>query len=342
MVNYGGLKCVVQSLSIPERTGSLESWRISQLFGFRTHGTSTIFDPKNYAGEIMNIAYNVLVNKIYISQTEFAYDLITEEISETIEIWNADQIAHTLYSVNIAGATSGIVFEISAPKNFAAETINYFTLKILVDGPALQDNTITLIFDTITITLNIYGVRVKTFPFDCHFNSLKISYVIKSAIFENEHFSEQRRALHTKVMREQDVTFLFNELYGKRFLNSSRSLINKVLGIGIYSEPINQIQEDLYGLANFSVEENLSEYWNLSNSIYIVLIDLENNISELKELLSYSSSSITLKYSVSGHFYKDSTIIYPAFFGIISEKPTIEAVTNSVISTAFKFREISL
>lgn len=345
MVNYGGLKCIVQSLSIPEKTGDVESWRISQLSGPMTTGTSTVFDPKNYAGEILDATYRLLIhNKIYISQTEFSYDLITEEIEETITLWNADQIVHTLLSVNITGGTAGISFDIgSLPRLFTAETAYDIPLTIYGNGPAIQNNTINLIFDNITISITIYGVRIKAFPFDANYDSLEISYQIKSVLFENEHFQEQRRPLQNKILREQSVNFLFSKENEKRFVGQTRALINKVMGIPIYSEPMHQIAADIYNLSNISVEMGLNDFFNLADIYnYVVIMNIEKNIAELKELISYSNSAIVLKYPVLGHFLKDTTIIYPAMVGIISEKPTIEAVTNQVVSAQIKFREVSI
>lgn len=343
MTNYGGLKCIIKILDIPQKTGDVESWKISQLFGTNTPGTSTIFDPKNYAGEILDIAYNVLVNKIYISQTEFSYDLITEEITETITLWNADQVPHNILNISIS-QSSGIIFDApQIPYSLTPETEITLGLIILKDGPTIQNTRILITIDYDVFEISVTGKRMVSFNFLCDWReSPKIKYGFQTVIWRNLYFQEQRRPLLVQPIREMEAAFTIQKQNVEKFTNEVRNLSKKTIGIPVYLEPMSSAS-NLQGNTILTMRENLSNYFNLNNlSILILVLSKSDKYkSELKMIASIGSSSITVDQPVIGNFPPEDTIVFPVMIGIIESKNFVEE-TAKVVTANLQFKEIRL
>lgn len=346
MENYGGLKCDVQSLSIPQKTGLLERWKVYQLSGYRTTGNPTVFEPEEYNGEIMSVAYNAMIhNRIYISQTEFVYNLITEEITETITLWNADQFPHVILSIEIIGDGSGTeLLGISVPKMLAPETEIILTLKIYKDGPVTQSTQYLITFEnSFVVILSISGKRIEAFLWEPIWDEIKISYRFSTIISRTSRFLEQRRAIINKPRRKIFANFLLDDLDQQKFVNDLKKLMAKSgIAIPIFFEPITPT-EDLQGLTTLETNENLTNYYNLNNLCERILIKSElSDINELKEIVSISTNSIILSQPIENNFKNGETIIYPTFIGMIDSISQFENHTDNCLQASLELREVTM
>ena len=281
-----------------------------------------------------------LENKIYMQPEAFTYEIINEDIEEEIIVWNADNDGHWLNNINISGSAGVEIDTPSTPYYFTPETSKTWTLRVLADGPAVQNTQITITWDTGQVnTISISGSRVIPFPYLNHYGAHKLEHIYQNVIFENEMFSEQRRPL-TRVSRKiASCIFIFNEYQAKKFISQTRRLVNSVLGVPIYSEMMTQTIDDIQGVSNISVnEDNLNEYWNLGECKYIVIINTEHNYGEIKELLSYTNSSLILKFAPVKSFPKDVSYLFPAMLATIQER-NIDSVTDKVINASLTFKE---
>lgn len=346
MATYGGVKLVAGNLSIPQKTGDAESWRISQLLGPRTHGTQTTFAPENYAGLALDVLYKILVhNKIYISQTNFSYDLITEEIEETITIWNADQVPHVILSVETIGDGSGTELSgISVPKILTPETEIILTLKIYKDGHVTQSTQYLITFENgFVAILSISGKRIEAFLWEPIWDEIKISYRFSTIISRTSRFLEQRRAIINKPRRKIFANFLLDDLDQQKFVNDIKKLMAKSgISIPVYFEPITP-KVNLIGLTIIETNETLTNYYNLNNLCERILIKSElSDINELKEIVSIGTNSIILSQPIEGNFKTGETIIYPTFIGMIDSISQFENHTDNCLQASLELREVTM
>lgn len=282
----------------------------------------------------------LLDNKIYCYPTELIYSIITEDIVEEIELFNADLIPHYLVSMSISGG-DGISIDLETPPTlFTAETAVQFNITIHKTGPALQNTMIDLLFDNgELLRILINGIRITAFPFIPTFSGLAIDYSYKSIVSTNEHYNEQRRPLVSRLTREQSCQFIYDKYQAQYYLAFLRNFYNYILGFAVYSEPITQVLAEIHGLATISVNETLTYYFNLAQSQYMIIIDEVNSHAEIKEIIGYSASSITFKYAVEGTFDKNTTYIYPCMIGRLTERD-VTSITDKVVTSQLKISEI--
>ena len=110
--------------------------------------------------------YIGLDNKIYLQPETFVYDIINENFEEDIVVWNADKYGHWINSVSVDGS-DGIELDMpDTPLYFTPETAVIWKLTVKEDGPAVQNTTITISWDTGQVnTISISGSRILAFPY---------------------------------------------------------------------------------------------------------------------------------------------------------------------------------
>jgi hypothetical protein len=323
------LPCITPEAFIPDIT----------LMGLFTRPVVTNI-IRTMLGTIEATSQILLDDKIYLAPETFLYEIINEDIEEEITVWNADKFGHWINNIVIEGNAGITIDSPPTPYYFTPETNKIWALKILADGSANQNSSIRVIWDTGQVNeITIIGSRIIPFPYEVTHSRYNIEHQFQTVLFNNEFFSEQRRPLTRLIKRVTNCEFLFELYQGQHFINKIRKLVNSVLGVGFYTEPMHQIAANLQGLSNISIEETITYYWNMSQAKYIIAINISLNYAEIKEITSYSASSIISDFAFVKSFPKADSVIFPAMLCIMEDRD-VEAITDKVAKATIKFKEI--
>jgi len=256
--------------------------------------------------------------RIWVEPIRFDLQFIVEDLTRELKVWNAWRSKNVqLTDVQVLEQEGTYLEYPDLPDTLGTFGDTIYTLNIYGDGPPLQDTQYKLTIDGWEVTIYITGVRI--IPWDLMPNwqdQLEISYEFATTIWTNDRFKEQRRAL------SRESWFLLQATYDASG-NRSRKILNligygkdKVFGLPVYNEMLTA--SEISG-TTITVNEDFTYYYNLINrSSYIIIVDHEFGLAEIKEISSVNApNEIVLSQTISETFDPKYTIIYPAAFVII-------------------------
>lgn len=194
--------------------------------------------------------------------------------------------------------------------------------------------------DFIEKTLDIRGLRVGAPRLLCMTpGDISYRYQYITAVAVNELKREQRRLVHERIIRNLSVRFLsFSNI--REFLTPSFDILsNRVIATPIIFEPMHPVETgNLENLYELEVKEDISQYSELFDLTSVVMYD--DQYSEVKELSSIDKNNRKLRFKqpIQQPLTGSKTVIFPAFFGILSSVKG-SSVVDDVLTFDLEIKE---
>ena len=147
-----------------------------------------------------------------------------------------------------------------------------------------------LTIDGIEFEIEITGVRVIPWFLDLNWDKLPvITYDFETVIFTTNYLKEQRRSLSDESWIELSAKFDTSSGNNRKIFNLLSYGQDKVFGIPIYTE---KMTVDSISTSSLDVNEDMTYLWNLqNNALYVIIVDHENALAEIKEIDSIASQN---------------------------------------------------
>ncbi len=275
---------------------------------------------REYGVVTFSYAEDLLYNRIWVFPQRIAGGFITEEQTHEITIWNAHLERSADWTAIGVINEDGTLFDYPTfPFTLPPTGDTVRDLTIEATGPPLQDTTWQLTVDGLGFDIYVDGIRIVPLEPEPNWqNSIKMGYNFSTVMFNTARFYEQRRALQEISTRKLNLQFVLKDFAAQRMFNRIAYGHDKIFGIPIYQEklyPTSVVQ----GTNNIAHSNNSEFYWNLRNrATFVVIVDHENHIVEIKELTSVTDYNIALKTNILTSFDVTKTVVYPCLFATVS------------------------
>jgi hypothetical protein len=263
------------------------------------------------------------LDTIYLTPSEIDAGLVFQEQIYTITIWNSFRYEDKLLSAFTKVDADGleVIDEPVAPINILKYGCLDYQVKVLLEGPAIQDSSFIHQIDIFSLVLAVTGQRVLFFNYEPDFRTparMKLSF--QTVLYINAFFDEQRRQLLTRPFRRQTVNFSFAGLKARRLYNEFKLFRKQLLAVPVYIEPMNQVDNNINGLSLINVKEDIDYYWHLKELQAVVIKSITDlDKVELRNVTTIFTNSLQLDNPVTKDFLADDTVIYPVNFAVIDK-----------------------
>jgi hypothetical protein len=278
-------------------------------------------DPNSQVGWIgFNYLLDMLMNRIWVFPTRIAGGFITEEQLHTITIWNAYLERSVDWTAISVIREPGTQFDYPAfPYSFAPTASIDRTLTIDKDGPPLQDTYYLLTIDGELFEIYIDGIRIIPLEPDPNWGQdVRTSYEFQTVMYNTPRLHEQRRALQEIAHRKLSFEFNLERIEHQRTFNRVAYGHDKIFGVPIYSEKM-YVTAATAGTNIIDVSNSNEFMWNMQNRTqFIILMDHEDQVVEIKEILTVTDYQIVLKTNIVETFELSKTYCYPCLFCTVS------------------------
>ena len=303
--------------------------------GFGEAVTRDLIDIHSVQDAILSHSYGEenLFNRIWFEPVDYEAGFITEEISFDIKVWNAfmDTLA-TISDISVLAGTGTSIDNDALP--ITIQKFGDNTSEVTIDrvGTPLQNTIYTFTINTVEHTCTITGMRIINWLLEPDWGKeVKMELAFETAIAENRFFKEQRRYLREDFLRAVKISTWARGLDAQKVKQDLSYGHDKVFGIPIYSEPCYPTGM-LTGETTINISNDYTKYWNLNNlCTYVILVDHQNLVGEVKEVDSIGVGVIELVRAVSETFVAGSTIVYPMFMATIGAL-SVPAETDGLIN----------
>jgi hypothetical protein len=211
-------------------------------------------------------------------------------------------------------------------------------IKVSQEGSPIIDGHFAHIFDVDIYYLYISGLRVIPIPlthFICDRLNFKLSFSIAVAV--NMFLKEQRRLLVDKPLKSVNGSIFIDRLGSSNIINLLDQYGGRIVACSIPFEKLTPVAENLYGLKNIYVEENISQYSEIDTCPLLLVYYKDTGKAYCYEIINIDKSNklITLKLPIDRQSLKNNIELYPAFFAII------ESVTNTAKIGKYTIADVS-
>jgi len=282
-----------------------------------------------------------LFHRVWVSPLLIEVGFITEDDQFEVKIWNAWLAREVDFTAVSSIAPEGTLITYpTLPYTITRSDSLILTLDLYKEGPPVQDTFYGLTIDGDLYTTNITGTRVLPVEPDIQWDeSLTISYEFATIMYQDGvRFQEQRRPLMEWADRVISATYLLEGNSAHKFFNVLSYGHDKVFGCPIYNEKM--------VASSITVDSNIiplvtatDDLYNLNNNAnYIIIVDHENELAEIKEIEAIASAQITTVKDIVETFDVGSTFIYPALISLLYAVSFTEQSDN-VETMQVEFRE---
>ena len=312
-----------------------EEWVAAEDTGGQPVTPSAYFGicPHSFGDE--NLFWRVWYDPILIDA-----GMITEDSEFTINIWNAFLDS----TVDITAVTEtnpvGLNFTIpTTPVTIKKFSEVFYPVSVLKTGPPTQNSTITFTVNGVTYETEIIGVRIIPFVYDPDYKS-RLEYTIEfeTVIVRAKRLKEQRRPLRENMLMHTDVEVFVEDIAAQHFNNTMRYGKGFIFAVPVYFEQIYPTSA-LTGQSMFTVSNDLTKLWMLNNKAqYIIIIDREALVGDIKQISSVAAGSISLINTISTTFDFNNVSIYPVILSYV-QSLSLSQKTDSLATNKVGFKE---
>lgn len=284
-----------------------------------------------------NSMFEIIYFQIWLMYNNLDVGLITMTKYYDFYIWNA-----YLSNVNLTKiekiSPDGIYYTDDITGIFSPLQEKDTLIKISQEGPPVINGYFAHIFDVGNYDLYISGLRVLPIPlthFICDRLNLKWSFTIAVAV--NMFLKEQRRLLVDKPLRSLNGSIFFDRLGSSNIMNLLDQYGGRICACSIPFEKLTPAVENLFGLKNIYVEEDLSQYSEIDTCPLLLVYYKDTGRAYCYEISNIDKSNklITLKLAIDRQSIKNNIELYPAFFAII------ESVSNTAKIGKYTIADVS-
>lgn len=328
---------LVGILPLTELTGSYEVivGGSAAAEGTPSGGGSSAFGADDYPAEKFQGTHALTCeNRIYASPAVVDCGLIAAVQVYTISIWSAGKDNVQLASISFSSVGGYTLTGRAAPLDFRPETVENWTLTILVDGPPTQDTTITFeLSDGQTFTTVITGRRIETFAFPCDaVNGVRVKYQFETLIARSSRFVEQRRSLRSVPARVLTADFsFFSKEEKEKFINKLYVFREKVIVVPFYPEEF-RISADPIGatVIDLGAAQVANRFAFEAATMLVIYDERDSDYAELLVIETSVAGVVTISSPVIASYDPLYSYIAPAFLCVC---PVVSGrVLNPVIT----------
>ena len=297
-----------------------------------------IFSRPNQGDVLKTGPEENILDTVYLSPRLIDAGLIVDDMRFDVFVWNAyRREAADWDSLEIVRGEGTELKHCTLPRKILPGASFDFDLYVLKNGPVVQDTYYYFDFGLLLHIIYITGKRIVAFEFINEYSSFEISYFFKTVVFRNDEYTEQRRSLNEKMLREEKAVFILGDKKTDFFIQKMRSYVNKILAIPIFNEFLTPTME-MQGETTIYYEEATTSFWGYRNADMILILDrYDVKKSELKQILAKGSGFFTVTTSVLSDF--QNPVIFPVFVGKI-ESRSLSLITDVLWRSEITFKEI--
>lgn len=281
--------------------------------------------------------------RVWFEPVEYDVGFITEDIPFDIKVWNAylDTLI-VITDISVLAQEGTIIDHNPIPINIQKFGDSTSEVTISRVGPPLQNTVYTFTIDAVEYTCTIIGMRIINWLLEPNWErDVNLELAFETSIAENRFFKEQRRYLREDPLRGIKLSAWAKGLDAQKTKQDLSYGHDKVFGIPIYSEPCYPTGT-ITGQTTINISNDITKYWNLNNlCTYVMIVDHDKLIGEVKEVSSVGASSVVLVRSVVQSFDVEATIVYPIFMATITSL-TLRNETDDVIYFDLNFEEYGI
>jgi len=293
-------------------------------------------DPTKPA-KIAKSMFEIIYFQVWLMYNNLDVGLITMTKYYDFYIWNANFSNVNLIEIQKIGLDN-IYYTDDIIGLFSPLQEKDTLIKILFEGSPVINGYFSHLFDVGNYDLYISGLRVLPIPmthFICDKVNFKLSFSIAVAV--NMFLKEQRRLLVDKPLRNLSGSIFFDRLGSSNIMNLLDQYGGRICACSIPFEKLTPVAENLFGLKNIYVEEDISQYSEIDTCPLLLVYYKDKGIAYCYEISNIDKSNklITLKLPIDKQSLKNNIELYPAFFAII------ESVTNNAKIGKYTIADVS-
>lgn len=262
--------------------------------------TSSLPSAVTFSISAGNIAKNYLYDfyfRILLSQTAVVLNNILEDISVNIEIWNAYLTSNTLSTITETNAAElTLTLPFSIPYTFLALETQTASITIPKSGAASVDGKYSFAFATETPVVNLTGNRVTVWPFPPYINFREIRQWATDVIPARG--GEQRFSNRELARTEIEGSY---PLHNAEMVSIAKRIAHKLAHLPLAVPSWSNVVK--VGALNFGttvISINTTNIEIAENASILIFGSYQNK--EIQEVLSMTSSSITLKSAITSTY----------------------------------------
>jgi len=278
--------------------------------------------------------------RIWFEPFEIDAGFIVEDVDYTIKVWNAYfDVTKQLTAITEDSPEGTTLTHDPLPITIAKFDDITMTLTVLQEGPPVQSTTYTFTIDGTDYETEITGIRVNPFAYEPDYSQgIRIQMKFETVIERNKYFKEQRRPLRDDALWNVGLKSWVKGLDTQKLKQQIAYGHDKIFGVPIYSEHCYPDQ-DMNNQTIIQCSNDLSKHWFLNNqAVYVILIQHDILLAEIKEISSVGTNSITLARAVSETFEWQKTVVYPIVLSTI-ENVSFDMETDNLMNFTIDFTE---
>lgn len=281
-------------------------------------------------------------NRIFIEPESVDFGAITEDVSKTINVWNAYyRRSVTLESIGIDSFTGLSISGIELPETFGPLESRVVTLAASLNGSPLIDTNLDWLFDApFFYAMPVKGTRAKLWGFEPNWppagQTYRINYEFQTEIIVSRAGREQRIALRQNPRKSLSHNVMLN---GDGFRDFKALMWSWQSRGFILPELTRYVDSSVAALPGDStVDVDQVPNWMVAGSL-VQMRYLGQN--EVREVESTTSGQVRFS-SPSSRTWPTGTRIYPALVGNVATDLQAPRLTNAVASLDLMFNTFPL
>ena len=261
-----------------------------------------------------------LFYRIWVSPQLIEMGFITEDDQFEIKIWNAYLDREVDFTgVAVVDQEGTLLTYPSLPWTITRSDSLTLDLDVYKEGPPVQNTYYSLTIDGEVFVTNITGTRIIPIEPDIQWNGNHVmTYEFMTVMYQDGvRFKEQRRPLYDVPDRRLAVTYQLEGTSAHRLFNLFSYGHDKVFGTPIYYEKMVPATITV-GSPVITLVTDTTDMYNLNNNaVFIIIVDHENEIAEIKEIDTIATNQIDVVKNIVETFDVDATFVYPVFLSIL-------------------------
>jgi len=301
-------------------------------YNLTTLGTPT-YSFALTGGSIAHMYFYDFYNRIHSTITQLSLGNVLSEQTFAIEIWNAfliDSILTDVLTTNLDGINLDL--PITLPQTFTPLQSISGTISVSSTGIATIDGSFDLIFSTQVLSIDVSGQRVVLWPFAPQTNILESRKWLTDVIPSKA--GEQRLSLREIPRLLLGYTYKFREQKEYSLATSLAKTIAHIAAATPLWTDIVKVNNLVIGQTVINVNTSYMELYPDS-----LIVIWENYYTyEIKEILSMTASSITLKVALGSNHA--NAVLMPVRIGYLGKGIDLVRGTSHKIESGITFEVV--
>jgi len=307
---------------------------------FIRHNNASVKTDKNAIAPL-DFGDEFIYDRTWIIADRMDYGSLLATQVDTVSFWNAyKNLSVTLNAITGYLDNTGTAFNtITLPASLAPTEEKTYTLTTTLEGAAVLD--CYYLFDNdspgVDNRFEITATRILFLPFNHDWNeNYIIKYAAETIISTTPKLFEQRRPLFSTLNREIKTSdVLPNSIKTKNYIKKYN---NRVITIPIVIEAMSvNLTGSILGLTTLPINEEISNFWHLAHSGFVVIWNTVTNKNEVCKLNSYTTS-LVLDKEILSDWDVDDIVIYPIMFAILTNT-NVQSITDKTDKIEIVARE---